>query len=258
MPRLEQICELLSSQEQGSGAGIGEPTHPSFRLWLSTYRSEDVPALVLRAGVKMTNEPPSGLQAHMRRSCISSRALLERLSEQAADPAAAQRLFFGLCLFHAVVEGRRDYGALGWNLRYDFSISDLQITTRQLAFYVGAGERLESALAAVVRLAGDCNYGGRLADERDRRVLEALLEDFCSPSLLQGDFKPQGLEGFTPPPDARGHRDHLKHIDGLPAGLSPELFGLHPNASLAKNLGDMRTLCSQLAWMGEVEGLEGG
>ena len=52
-------------------------------------------------------------------------------------------------MFHAVVEGRRDYGALGWNVRYDFSISDLQITARQLCRYVGASGAIEEAIFAV-------------------------------------------------------------------------------------------------------------
>jgi len=73
----------------------------------------------------MTNEPPSGLAANMQRSCISARAQLEQLAEQSAEPEAAHRLFYGLCMFHAVVEGRRNFGALGWNVRYEFSISDL-------------------------------------------------------------------------------------------------------------------------------------
>lgn len=125
MPRLEHLCEQLAALEVGSGSNKGEHTHPSFRLWLSSYRSEAFPALVLRNSVKMTNEPPSGLKANMQRSCLSSQALLDHLSEQAQDPAVAQRLFFGLCVFHAVLEGRRDFGSLGWNIRYDFSISDL-------------------------------------------------------------------------------------------------------------------------------------
>lgn len=257
MPRLEQICDQFASKElSGAGGGGGESTHPSFRLWLSSYRSESFPALVLRNGVKMTNEPPSGLAANMTRSCISTRALQEQLSEEAAEPAAAQRLFFGLCMFHAVVEGRRDYGALGWNVRYDFSIADLQITTRQLCQYVGTSGSTPEAISAVARLAGDCNYGGRLSDERYRRVLLALLEDYCTPAILSPSYRAQGLQGFEPPADARSPHDHLAHIKSMPGDEPPDLFGLHPNASISKSLREMLSMCSELRKMGEVEGLQ--
>jgi len=87
-------------------------------------------------------------------------------------------------MFHAVVEGRRSYGALGWNVHYEFSLSDLQITARQLCFYASSNQPFEGVIAAVAQLAGDCNYGGRLADERDRRALLALLNDFCTPEIV--------------------------------------------------------------------------
>jgi len=204
----------------------------------------------------MTNEPPSGLTANMSRSCISSRALLEELTDQAAEPEAANRLFFGLCMFHAIVEGRRDYGALGWNVHYEFPISDLQITTRQLCHYASSSPTLEGAIAAVLRLAGDCNYGGRIADEHDRRVLSALLSHFCDSSILKEDFKVQGLSDYSLPVGALDHSAHLAHIRSLPYSEPPELFGLHANAGTSKNMKGMRSLCSQLLRMGEIEGLD--
>lgn len=159
-------------------------------------------------------------------------------------------------MFHAVVEGRRDYGALGWNVRYDFSISDLQITARQLCRYVSANGVMDEAIFAVSRLAGDCNYGGRLSDERDRRVLLALLQDYCSPAILHPGYQAQGLPGFEPPTGALTSHDHLAHIKSLPSDEPPELFGLHPNANISKSLREMLSMCGQLRRMGEVEGVQ--
>ena len=76
MPRLEQICDqLVSKDAAGASQGTADSTHPSFRLWLSSYPSDSFPALVLRNGVKMTNEPPNGLRANLTRSLISTKAL---------------------------------------------------------------------------------------------------------------------------------------------------------------------------------------
>ena len=111
------------------------------------------------------------------------------------------RVIYGLCMFHAVVEGRREFGALGWNARYSFSISDLQITAQQLLRF-GQSNPIESAIAAVSNLAADCNYGGRLTDERDRRVLFSLLTDFCTPGILSTDYRARGLVEYRLPAEA--------------------------------------------------------
>lgn len=97
-------------------------------------------------------------------------------------------------------------------MRYDFSISDLQITTRQLTHFASASVSIQAAIAAVGRLAADCNYGARLRDEHDRRVLEVLLNDFCSPGVLRSDYRVQGQEAYAAPTGAINCQDLLKHL----------------------------------------------
>ena len=55
MPRLEKICEDLQKSK----------LHPLFRLWLSSYSSNDLPTSVVQSAVKMTNEPPNGIKANL-------------------------------------------------------------------------------------------------------------------------------------------------------------------------------------------------
>jgi dynein heavy chain len=63
-------------------------------------------------------------------------------------------------------------------------------------------------------LVGECNYGGRVTDERDRRVIKALLREYMSEAVLSETFKFGGVKEFASPV-AENYETYLKHIEAM-------------------------------------------
>ena len=118
---MPSLVRLLESFEESP------LVNKSFRLFMTSMPVPYFPVPVLQNSIKLTNEPPKGIRANVRRSLVPMTD--DVLAQCPLAPGPWRRLQFGLKLFHAVVQERRKFGALGWNIRYEFNDSDLETST---------------------------------------------------------------------------------------------------------------------------------
>ncbi|KAI4532318.1 hypothetical protein MG293_017583 [Ovis ammon polii] len=195
---------------------------------LRCLRPDKFPVTILQNGVKMTNEPPTGLRLNLLQSY---------LTDPVSDPE-----FFSGC------EGkeleRKKFGPLGWNIPYGFNESDLRISIRQLQLFINEYDTIP--FEAISYLTGECNYGGRVTDDWDRRLLLTMLADFYNPHIIENShykFSPSG-NYFAPPKGT--YNEYIEFIKKLPFTQHPEIFGLHENVDISKDLQQTKILFESL------------
>ena len=232
LPTLERLVEEIRP----------DGTHPEFRLWLTAMPNPKFPVAVLQNGVKMTYEPPKGMRANLQGSFVS---FDQDWFEGSIRSDNFRRLVFGVCFFHAQCLERKKFGALGWNIRYDFSESDLRISLDQLKIFIDDPAYPESAppFAALTYLTGDCNYGGRVTDDNDRRSLIAILSDIYKIDCItieRHKLSPSGT--YYIPPATGTLAEYLEYIRSLPFSEGPEVFGLNENSNISTAINETNGL----------------
>ena len=244
LPTLASLCEDLASRK----------LHKSFRLWLTCLPCEDLPVSLLQESYKVSLEAPRGLRAKMLRTFGG---MEKSFFAGGPEGKGFKALVYGLSMFHAVVQERRSFGALGWNNPYQFSSHDLEISLDQLKLFLADYE--QPPIRMLTYLVGELNYGGRVTDDNDRRTIMCILQQFYSADLVYKAWNvPWGQ--YIPPqaPEEYSLLDYKKHVRKLPMVDPPEILGLHPNASIRQSTQLAKEIVAKVALLQPRKGKMSG
>ena len=229
MPTLEKRIDDINA----------DVTHEEFRIWLTSMPSSSFPVSILQNSVKITNEPPKGLQKNMIRSYMSYDSIA---FEDCKKPKEFKRLLYSLSFFHGIIQERRKFAALGWNIPYEFSMSDLSISFYQLRMFLNEYESIP--WDALKYMVAEANYGGRVTDVWDRRLINTILADFYNKNVIRDNYFFNGCEIYKIPGEGL-ISNYIEYIENsVPHSDLTKVFGLHDNALITSAISETNFLLS--------------
>lgn len=149
--------------------------HEDFRLWITCLPDNNFPLGLLQMAIKVTTEPPKGLQAGLSRTfnTMVNQDFLEKV-----EPYDKWRsLVFSVCFLHSCVQERRKFGPLGFCIAYEFNNADLEASMLFIDKHLTqcAANNSPYSWNAIQYMVGEVQYGGRITDNLDRE----LFNTYC-------------------------------------------------------------------------------
>ena len=85
----------------------------------------------------------------------------------------------------------------------------------------------------------------QVTDAHDRHTLMTVLQTYYDPTMLEAGhaLSPSGVYQSL---DLPNHKAYMDYIAGLPITASPDVFGLHDNADISKDLKETNLLLDSL------------
>lgn len=212
--------------------------HDDFRLWLTTMPSDAFPISILQSGIRVTLEPPKGLKATLLRAYDGFEE--KEFNEQ---PDNYKKLVYGLCFFHAVIQNRKNFGPIGWNIPYEFTFEDLFVCQKQLQTMLTEYKHIPYKVLNFV--CAEINYGGRVTDDKDLKLIKSLLKVYICPEILKDNYKLSASDLYKSVPPGN-LETYIETINSFDLNIKPEVFWLHENAEITTNENNTRNFIQSM------------
>uniref|UniRef100_A0A1A9WR67 AAA+ ATPase domain-containing protein n=1 Tax=Glossina brevipalpis TaxID=37001 RepID=A0A1A9WR67_9MUSC len=223
-----------------------------FRVWITTEPHLDFSITLLQMSLKFTNEPPAGIRAGLKRT-------YSNLSQDFLDYSQSpfyHPLVFAISFLHSVVQERRKFGPLGWNIPYEFNSADWYASCLFVQNHLDDLEPGKGISWTTVRyMLGEVQYGGRVTDDYDKRLLNTFGRAWFHDNLFAETFaffKGYKILSF------KEQEAYLGAIEELPNIDPPQVYGFHSNAEITYQTNTTRSILDTIIAIQPKESAGGG
>jgi dynein heavy chain len=142
--------------------------------------------------------------------------------------ATWRTMLLALSFMHTVVQEPRKFGALGFNIPYEFSQADLSASIQFIQNHITVVDSKKRPVdwPTVNYMVCAEQYGGKITDGFDQHLFNTYGQAWLASRVMENCFE------FFKVPSGQDIEVYHQYIYGLPLVENPEISGLHTNADL--------------------------
>ncbi|CAF1577080.1 unnamed protein product [Rotaria sp. Silwood1] len=153
-------------------------------------------------------------------------------------------LLYATSFLHSIIQERRKFGPLGWNIPYEFNQTDWEASVQYIQNHLDdMNPNLNISWKAIRYMISEIQYGGRITDDRDRRLMITYAKKWFNDLLFSLDFK--FYDGYSIPKVKRLD-EYIDYIDKFPLIDPPQIFGLHSNADITYSTNRAKSMLEKI------------